>query len=158
MDRRSRRIASPRPFLVGWLACALAGAGAPARAQTSSRADGSRPDAGTSKPPASSAKPGGGQDKDKAGAKAEGKKEAAPAAKDKAPRGEPSPEFQESIRKTIEKRRERRARRAQALGTGDGQPPGAIVPWPMPPALIIRQTPQVHDEIDSLLGQLRRGG
>ena len=35
-------------------------------------------------------------------------------------------------------------------------PVGAIVPWPMPPALIVRQTPQVHDEVGSLLDVLRR--
>jgi hypothetical protein len=94
----------------------------------------------------------------KAGAKAKDKESAPAKADAKAPRREPSREFQDSIRKTVEKRRQRRALRAQALGTVDGQPPGAIVPWPMPPALIIRQTPPVHDEIDSLLGQLRRGG
>ena len=35
-------------------------------------------------------------------------------------------------------------------------PPGAIVPWLMPPTLIIRQTPETHDEIDSFLGLLRK--
>jgi hypothetical protein len=39
---------------------------------------------------------------------------------------------------------------------GDSRPIGAIVPWTMPPALIIRHTPQVHDEIESLLGLLRK--
>jgi hypothetical protein len=173
MDRRSRRIASPWPFLAGWLALTLPGAGAPAGAQTSSQtpgpdqaslsgqAEGSRPAAGTSKPAAVGEKPGGGQSKakTKAVAKAkEKKKDAPPAAKEKAPGRGPGEDFQEGIRKTVEKRRERRARRAQALGTDEVQPPGAIAPWPMPPALIIRQTPQVHDEIGSLLGQLRRGG
>lgn len=38
----------------------------------------------------------------------------------------------------------------------DAMAVGAIVPWPMPPALIIRHTPQVHDEIESLLGLLRK--
>jgi hypothetical protein len=57
----------------------------------------------------------------------------------------------------VEKRRQRRARRAQAQGSDDMRPVGAIVPWPMPPALIIRQTPQVHDEVGSLLDKLRRG-
>lgn len=74
------------------------------------------------------------------------------------PRREPSGAYQASIRKTLEKRRERRARRAQAQGFADKPPTGAIVPWPMPPALIIRHTPEVHGEVDSLLGQLRRSG
>jgi len=39
---------------------------------------------------------------------------------------------------------------------GDAQPVGAIVPWPMPPALVIRHTPQVHNEIESFLDLLRR--
>jgi hypothetical protein len=45
-----------------------------------------------------------------------------------------------------------------ALGQGlDGaRPIGAIVPWPMPPALIIRHTPEVHGEVDSLVGRLRK--
>ncbi len=38
----------------------------------------------------------------------------------------------------------------------DSRPVGAIVPWIMPPVLIIRHTAQVHDEIDSLLGLLRK--
>jgi hypothetical protein len=168
MDCRLRRIASSRPVLAGWLALTLTAAGATARAQTSppapgpgqggptSRAEGSRPDAGASKPSASAAKPDGG--KDQPGAKVEEKKAAAPAARDRAPRREPGEDFQEGIRKTVEKRRQRRARRAQAMGTPEVQPPGAIAPWPMPPSLIIRQTPQVHDEIGSLLGQLRRAG
>ena len=48
----------------------------------------------------------------------------------------------------------RPARQGQALD--DVRPIGAIVPWPMPPALIIRQTPEVHGEVNSLLGQLRK--
>jgi hypothetical protein len=139
MDSRSRRIAGAGPLLAGWLAFAMAGVAATARAQDTGK------DAG--------ARPGGGQDKGKAGAKKGG----AAAARGDAPRREPSPEFQEGIRKTVEKRRQRRARRAQAMGTAEAHPPGAIVPWPMPPALIIRQTPEVHGEVDSLLGQLRRG-
>jgi hypothetical protein len=65
----------------------------------------------------------------------------------------PSEEYQESIRRTVERRRERRARRGQ--GTGGSVPAGAIVPWPMPPVLIIRQTRETHDEIDSFLRTLR---
>ena len=74
------------------------------------------------------------------------------------PRREPSEAHKESLRKTLAKRRQRRAQRAQASGLDDAQPIGAIVPWPMPPALIIRQTPEVHREVNSLLGQLRRSG
>jgi hypothetical protein len=70
------------------------------------------------------------------------------------PGKEPSQAYQESIRRTVEKRRERRAKRQQ--GMSDSIPIGGIVPWPMPPALIIRHTPEVHDEIESLLGLLRR--
>ncbi len=70
------------------------------------------------------------------------------------PRNEPSHAYRESIRQTVEKRRQRRANRGQ--GMGDPRPIGAIVPWIMPPALIIRHTPQVHDEIESLLGLLRK--
>jgi hypothetical protein len=32
---------------------------------------------------------------------------------------------------------------------------GVIVPYPMPPVLIIRQTPEAHDEIQALLNMLR---
>ena len=70
------------------------------------------------------------------------------------PRNAPSEAYRESIRRTVEKRRERRANRGQ--GMGDSRPIGGIVPWPMPPALIIRHTPQVHDEIDSFLSLLRK--
>ncbi|MHB1558354.1 MAG: hypothetical protein ACYC61_12915 [Isosphaeraceae bacterium] len=96
--------------------------------------------------------------------KADGQKPPAAAAKAPAARREPSEAFQASIRKTVEQRRRRRARRtagaaaAGGRGTDDPLPVGAIVPWPMPPALIIRQTPQVHDEVGSLLDGLRRGG
>ncbi len=69
-------------------------------------------------------------------------------------RNEPSEAYRDSIRQTVEKRRQRRARRGQ--GMDDAMAVGAIVPWPMPPALIIRHTPQVHDEIESLLGLLRK--
>jgi len=83
-------------------------------------------------------------------------KKAAAAAAQKPAKGRnaPTAEYEESIRRTVERRRERRARRAQGLD----QPlqPGAIVPWPMPPALIIRQTRETHDEIDSFLSLLRR--
>jgi hypothetical protein len=70
------------------------------------------------------------------------------------PRKEPSQDRRESIRQTVERRRQRRARRRQA--TVDSRPLGGIVLWPMPPGLIIRQTPQVHDEIEGLLWLLRK--
>jgi hypothetical protein len=62
---------------------------------------------------------------------------------------EPSPEYKASLRKTLEKRKARRQGRP-------AEPPGLIVPWFMPPALIIRQTREVHGEMDSLLWGLRR--
>ena len=68
--------------------------------------------------------------------------------------GEPSAAYRESLRRTVERRRQRRARRQNA---GDAsQAAGAIVPWPLPPALIIRHTREVHGEVDSLLYGLRR--
>ncbi len=63
----------------------------------------------------------------------------------------PSPAFRAELQKTLEKRRQRRARR------GDGFAPNSIVPWMMPPSLIIRATPEVHDEVNSLLRTLRKG-
>jgi hypothetical protein len=83
----------------------------------------------------------------------QGEKAAAEAARKEAKaRKGPSEDYQESIRRTVERRRERRARRGQ--GTSGSVAPGAIVPWPMPPALIIRQTRETHDEIGSFLGLL----
>jgi hypothetical protein len=83
----------------------------------------------------------------------QGEKAAAEAAQKKAKaRKGPSEDYQESIRRTVERRRDRRARRGQ--GTSGSVAPGAIVPWPMPPALIIRQTRETHDEIGSFLGLL----
>ena len=70
------------------------------------------------------------------------------------PRKEPSEAYRESIRQTVEKRRQRRANRGQ--GMGDSRPVGAIVPWSMPPVLIIRHSSEVHVEIESLLGLLRK--
>jgi hypothetical protein len=63
---------------------------------------------------------------------------------------EPSPEYRAVLRSTAELRKQRRQAR-------DARPPvGAIVPYPMPPALIIRHTPAVHDEVQGLLDLLRR--
>jgi hypothetical protein len=70
------------------------------------------------------------------------------------PGKEPSEAYRESIRQTVENRRQRRANRGQ--GTGDLRRAGEIVLWPMPPALIIRHTSEVHDEIESLFGLLRK--
>jgi hypothetical protein len=62
---------------------------------------------------------------------------------------EPSEAFRESIRRTIELRKQRRRMGRPAVGR--------IEFYPMPPALIIRQTPEVHDEIGALLDLLRYG-
>ena len=67
----------------------------------------------------------------------------------------PSADYQESLRKTVERRRQRRARRQQNAGDATGAV-GSIVPWPMPPALIIRHTRDVHGEVGSLLSGVRR--
>jgi hypothetical protein len=64
--------------------------------------------------------------------------------------GGPSPAFHAELRKTLEQRRQRRARR------GINPAPNSIVPWLMPPTLIVRATPEVHDEVQSLLWILRR--
>jgi hypothetical protein len=80
---------------------------------------------------------------------------AAPAPGQAQARGEPSAAYRESLRRTIELRRQRRASRRGGLGA-EPRPLGAIVPWPMPAALIIRQTPEVHGDVDSMLGGLRR--
>jgi hypothetical protein len=66
-----------------------------------------------------------------------------------APAAEPSPEFRAGLRRTAELRKQRRRDRT-------ARPPGAIAPYPFPPALIIRHTPAVHGEVDALLGLLRR--
>lgn len=88
------------------------------------------------------------------GANAAPAPKAKPANKVARVRNEPSAAYRESIRRTVEKRRQRRANRGQAMG--DSGPIGGIVSWPMPPTLIIRHTPQVHDEIESFLGLLRK--
>jgi hypothetical protein len=62
--------------------------------------------------------------------------------------GEPSPAYKAALRRTAELRKQRRRSPAPA-------PVGVIVPYPMPPSLIIRQTPEVHDEIEGLLRLLR---
>jgi hypothetical protein len=62
--------------------------------------------------------------------------------------GEPSPAYKAALRRTAELRKQRRRSPLPA-------PIGVIVPYPMPPSLIIRQTPEVHDEIEGLLRLLR---
>jgi hypothetical protein len=66
-----------------------------------------------------------------------------------APAAEPSPEFRAGLRRTAELRKQRRRDRTT-------QPAGVIVPYPFPPALIIRHTPEVHHEVKGLLDLLRR--
>ncbi len=68
-----------------------------------------------------------------------------------------SPEYRASLRRTIERRKERRRSLGQVQGDpfGAGQGAGTIVPYPLPPSLIIRQTPETHDEIGGLLHLLR---
>lgn len=63
---------------------------------------------------------------------------------------EPSPEFQANLKRTLELRKQRR--RAAPV---EPQAVGAIVPYPFPPALIIRHRPEVHDEIGGFLDALR---
>jgi hypothetical protein len=63
--------------------------------------------------------------------------------------GEPSPEYKAGLRRTLELRKQRK--RAPVA-----RPPGVIVPYPLPPSLIIRHRPEVHDEVESLLNLLRR--
>jgi len=62
---------------------------------------------------------------------------------------EPSAEYRAVLRRTLELRKERR-------GNRDTAPVGRIVPYPMPPTLIIRHTREVHGEVESLLRLLRR--
>jgi len=63
--------------------------------------------------------------------------------------GEFSAAYRAELRRTAELRRQRRASRVPPAA-------GTIAPWPLPPALIIRQTPGVHDEVRGLLRALRR--
>ena len=65
--------------------------------------------------------------------------------------GEPSPAFRAELRRTAELRKQRR-REPTRLAVG------MIEAWPMPSALIVRQTRENHDEIGALLDILRYGG
>ena len=103
-----------------------------------------------------------GQDRSKAGTKGQNDRSSAAGKSDRRDAGraaqgssEPSAAYQESLRRTVERRRQRRARLQQNAGNA-AEAVGAIVPWPMPPALIIRQTREVHGEIGSLVYGLRR--
>lgn len=62
---------------------------------------------------------------------------------------EPSAEYRAVLRRTIELRKGRRGIRSAASV-------GKIVPYPLPPSLIIRHTREVHGEVENLLGLLRR--
>jgi hypothetical protein len=64
---------------------------------------------------------------------------------------EPSAAYKASLRRTAELRKERR----RAAATTATAPVGVIVAYPMPPALLIRQTREAHDEIEQLLRLLR---
>ena len=64
---------------------------------------------------------------------------------------EPSAEYQAAIRRTVELRRARRQAQTR-------RPVGTIQMYPMPPALIIRHTPETHDEVRALLDMLRAAG
>lgn len=66
-----------------------------------------------------------------------------------APAGEPSPAYRAALKRTAELRKQRRRDRT-------ARAPRLIVPYPFPPALIIRQTPDIHDEVGALLDLLRR--
>jgi len=94
------------------------------------------------------------KDRSKTPGKTDGRKSAR-AAQAAGGASEPSAAYQESLRQTVERRRQRRARRQQNAGDSAAAV-GAIVPWPMPPALIIRHTPEVHGQVDSFLFGLRR--
>jgi hypothetical protein len=158
MQSLPRRRRSARCLLAILLFYAALGRGEPARGQTSPPRQDSAPSTTKRRERSEPARPK--KDARAGDRKAQkppaGKAEKPAAGKAQEPRREPSEAFQQSIKQTLEKRRQRRARRGAAQGLDAARPVGAIVPWPMPPALIIRQTPDVHGEVDSLLGQLRR--
>jgi hypothetical protein len=151
MDSLSSWTQAARWILLTVLVCSGFFAADRARAQSPGSRSG-QPPAGEGQAAGRSQPDAGGRDANSARAKTQ----TAATAQAQPPRREPSEAYRDSIRKTLEKRRQRRARRAQGPGLNDTRPIGAIVPWPMPPALIIRHTPEVHGELDSLLGGLRR--
>jgi hypothetical protein len=102
------------------------------------------------------------QDGSKAGTKSQNDRPSAAGKSDRRGAGqsakspsEPSAAYQDSLRRTVERRRQRRARQQQNAGDA-AEAVGAIVTWPMPPALIIRHTREVHGDVGSLLFGLRR--
>jgi hypothetical protein len=116
----------------------------------SAQGPGQKPNAGAAAQAAPNAKHRGAAPKPE-------KAQAPEPAKTQQSRREFSEAYRDSLRKTLEQRRQRRARLARIQGLDDtSRPIGAIVPWPMPPALIIRHTADVHGEVDSLLDRLRR--
>jgi hypothetical protein len=129
--------------LGGLLFCGVIGVSGEARAQT--------------QPPAADGSKAGAKGQQKAPPSAGGKSDRRGAAGREArgPSEPPSAAYQESLRRTVERRRQRRARQQQNAGDAAGAV-GAIVPWPMPPALIIRHTREVHGDVGSLLFGLRR--
>ncbi len=54
---------------------------------------------------------------------------------------EPSAEYRAVLRRTLEHRKGRKGIRATV-------PAGKIVPYPMPPSLIIRHTREVHGDVE----------
>jgi len=153
MDGSAQRRRSAWQILVGLLLCGTFCAEDAARAQSSAP--------GKAQSQARPQDRNGGatmqSDTDRRGAGAQDGRVQDPGRAQIQPRNEPSAAYRESIRRTVEKRRQRRARLGQQQGPGTAPAPiGAIVPWPMPPALIIRQTPDVHDEIGAFLRALRR--
>jgi hypothetical protein len=151
MDSLASRARATSRILAGLLLIGTSGAGEPARAQGARPAERATadPGGGTAVPPGPRA---GRRDANPSGANA---RTPAPGQGRLSAR-EPSPARREALRQTLEKRRQRRARRALGQGLDDSRPVGAIVPWPMPPALIIRHTPPVHGEVGGLLELLRR--
>jgi hypothetical protein len=147
----------PAPHLTGaLLLCGILGVGATVSAQTGAGGQSPPPARaqGQDKSNGKSAKTVGKEAKADSSAKTASKQTGKDAAKEQSKvRSEPSAAYQESVRQTVERRRLRRARRqAQA---GDSAAVGGIVPWLMPPALVIRHTRDVHDDIGAFLFGLR---
>jgi len=153
MDGSARRRRSAWQVLAGLLFCGTFCAEDAARAQTSA----SGKSQSQERSQARNGEATGQSGTDRAGAGAPGGRVQGPGRAQTQPQNEPSAAYRESLRRTVEKRRQRRARRGQQQeqGTAPGAI-GAIVPWPMPPALIIRQTPDAHGEVGAFIGGLRR--
>ena len=163
MESPARRITPAWPLLAGFLACVVSGArGRPARAQTpapgQAQPEGSRP----------AARPG----------RVRNRRASRPGRRGRPPqlrrRRRSGPRIPGASQRGLQGRDPQDGGTAAAAtgSTGQGQGPddlrpvGAIVPWPMPPALIIRQTPEVHERgrqpprcpAASQLGHLTRDG